>query len=779
MNALEDSYRCCRRVASRSGSNFYRAFGLLAGDRRRAMDALYAFARIADDISDASDTNRVSTSNAWSPQTWHDWVEQLAGSTTGGTCHIPELAPIQLAVADATQRFAIPRSVYHDLVDGIEFDQKNQVCLETWGQLVQYCRRVATSVGRGCLAIWAKEIGSPPSDELLRLGDACGIAFQLTNIIRDVVEDAKRGRCYLPDAELKRFGIVRQDWMEHLRLEPARVNQLYVDLVQTMIERAAGLYDVSWEMRAFLCSEGQRMFSLMWSTYRSLLREIETSPIRVFQTRVTVRTITKCQLAVSHFVTPLYRKHIHQTTGECSSIRHESRWLPGDDRKRKVAVIGGGLAGCNAAIHLARHGVDVELFEGRSRLGGRVGSFFDKESNSWIDYCQHVGMKCCTELRRWIHETRQTESWTEQKSLHFVAHDGTKIAIHGWPLPAPLHLASLLWKWPDLRWSDRFRVGRSLWKLYRMKPLPEHDRVLAIDWLKDNGQSEQSLSRFWETILVSALGERLNRVTLGATRKVLVDGFARDRDAFHLLVPNQPLSDVVDKAMQQRMRDLNVTLVSRLERSGSIWEIVMSDNRRTGFDAVVVAVPWHQIDRLLPDSHDDATRPSLLASSPITGIHTWWDRPWLKEPHAILVGGLCQWIFPGPASTKSESTDSTYYQIVISASRDLPKGDTDKILRAVQEDLSRAYPGSREANLLRGKVVTDPHAVFSVEPSAADCRWRVDRLRESDLFVAGDWTETGWPATMEGALRSGIFAAECVLARWGHPTRLVSKSTGC
>jgi uncharacterized protein with NAD-binding domain and iron-sulfur cluster len=163
-----------------------------------------------------------------------------------------------------------------------------------------------------------------------------------------------------------------------------------------------------------------------------------------------------------------------------------------------------------------------------------------------------------------------------------------------------------------------------------------------------------------------------------------------------------------------------------------------------------------------------------LESSPITGVHTWWDRPWLNQPHAILIDRLCQWVFPGPDSS-SEKTPSaeTYYQVVISGSRQLPRGDQDAILSAVERDLKELFPAAVPAKMLRGKVVTDPQSVFSVSPGHASSRLSSSAFASEGIFLGGDWVETGWPATMEGALRSGLLAAQGALAYLDRPAQLI------
>lgn len=749
------------------------------------MDALYAFARIADDSSDGEEVARNHESARWNIAEWRRWVDSLTNDES--ITPIKQLDPIRPALRDSVQRFAIPLSVLQDMIDGIEFDLDSSSKIKAWSELDLYCRRVASSVGLGCLAIWLPPSFREIPSEARYYAETCGIAFQLTNILRDVVEDAGRGRCYIPSEDLERFGLNRESWISSLMEKEVITTKQHIDVMKVVLERAKGHFETSANLTPYLCAEGKRMFSLMWRTYYGILNQIDENPQRVFSQRVSLSKLEKLGLVASHFVTPFY-KTVGATALDAPRVFLSSKdTLPEEthtkelSKEPKVAVIGGGLAGCSAALHLARHGIQVELFEGKSRLGGRVGSFFDRHTNSWVDYCQHVGMNCCTELKRWIAETGQQDSWDTQSTLHFVGSNGKKIAIQSLPLPAPFHLASLIFKWPGLSFAERIRVAAALNSLTRIKPLPIHDSQLAIDWLRDHWQNDQCLARFWETILVSALGEKLSRVTLGAMRKVLVDGFAKQRDAYHLLVPKKPLSELSNAAVREALERLNVkifdqSLVTKLTRTSERqWSLEVSGEMRSGYDAIVVAVPWHQIHKILPDDCRSEWSPESIQSSPITGIHTWWDRPWLGESHAIFVQGLCQWVFPGIHEPSATEETHAYYQIVVSASHELKSEDTEKTLQRVVEELRIAYPASRQSNLIRGKIVTDPQAVFSISPDAEALRWPVDQFGQHGLFVAGDWTKTDWPATMEGALRSGAKAAECVMGSFGIPARLLNE----
>ncbi len=811
--ALSDSYAQCEHIARSSGSSFYRSFALLGRDRRNAITALYAFARLADDATDDAINEGMQESeswSAWSAPSWHEWLDSLSleklQSVSAPSC----LAPIRMALAESVSKFAIPIETLHDIVRGVDSDVGRQlpdvapqtrtrleahppIRMKNWEETSTYCYRVASSVGIACLSIWAKNIGEPPTPSSIQAAANCGVAFQMTNILRDIAEDSQRNRIYLPQDELARNGIDSERWLG-LQKSPTvfALNEMgdWRGLIRVQLERTKALYERGWQVANSLSLDGQRMFSLMWHSYRQLLATIEKKPEMIWQSRLQLTRLEKSKLVFEHFFTPSFQRLLAAKKGSLESSVGNARfaWPTGGPR---IAVVGAGLAGINAGLQLARHGCKVMLFESKHRIGGRVGSFVDSESGQSVDYCQHVGMNCCSTLKQWIADTDQSPYWTEQKSLHFVSSSGKRIRVAAWPLPAPLHLAGLLFRWPQLQFRDRIRVGIGLLRLNRLKRTKEMSSELAMDWLRANGQSEMCMRNFWSTILVSALGEQVERITLGAAHKVLIDGFAASRTAFHLLVPNRPLSKLLDESVAGTLRSLGVDIrlghsVNRLQLQpdGRLSLDISAEGQRPRelFDAAVCAVPWNRVSDCMPSELISVTTPAAsLQSSPITGIHTWWDRPWLNSPHAILVDRLCQWIFPAPngdsiLAPRAIQNKEYYYQIIVSASLDLPRGDSESILKMVKRDLAEIFPESAVATMFRGKVVTDPNAVFSMAPGMDSSRLRTNACAEHRIWLAGDWTQSEWPATMEGALRSGARAAQELLCTFGRPVSIVERS---
>lgn len=260
---LEAGFRACRGVARRAASNFACAFWLLPLDQRRGMQALYAFARRCDDIADGHeplDERRARLAG---------WRGQLRRALAG---HPDD--PVLTALADTASRFVVPQHLLWRIVDGVEMDL-NHAGYATYADLRRYCEHVAAAVGLACLAIW----GCRHDEAILPAAD-CGVAFQLTNILRDLQEDGRQGRVYLPRDELARFGCAPVDWLGPVGTEKLR------ELLKFQCQRAAGLFEAGARTERFLDRGPKRVFHLMWTTYRAILGRIERHPLVVLRHRV-------------------------------------------------------------------------------------------------------------------------------------------------------------------------------------------------------------------------------------------------------------------------------------------------------------------------------------------------------------------------------------------------------------------------------------------------------------------------------------------------------------
>lgn len=272
---LAESYRYCRRVSRGAASNFYWSFRLLPRQKRDAMYALYAFARQTDDLGDREGDVHARRESL---QAWRGTLEEALAGKPRGT-----LWP---ALADAVARFKIDHRHLFDLIDGVAMDVDWQG-FERFADLRKYCYRVATSVGLACLSIWGYR-----DERAMTLADSCGTALQLTNILRDLPEDAARGRVYLPREDLRQFDCTEQDVLDGV------VDERAIRLVRFEVDRARSLFREAESILPFLYADGRRACWLMLATYRTLLDQIDREPGRIWQRRPRLTKRKKIQLAL-------------------------------------------------------------------------------------------------------------------------------------------------------------------------------------------------------------------------------------------------------------------------------------------------------------------------------------------------------------------------------------------------------------------------------------------------------------------------------------------------
>lgn len=449
----------------------------------------------------------------------------------------------------------------------------------------------------------------------------------------------------------------------------------------------------------------------------------------------------------------------------------------------RVVIVGGGLAGLSAAESLARHNaqdIQVTLVEAKRSAGGRAGSFIDPASGETVDYCQHVAMGCCTNFLSLFERCGLGEQFHQYKELTFLHpdHAASRFAPST-VLPPPLHLSKTIGALKYLTGKQKREVRSGLWRLMRT-PAGRLGTVKAKDWLDSNGQSPETILRFWDVILVSALGEQTAAVSMAAARKVLVDGFTAAKGASDVYVPKIPLSELVGGKLLARIENLGVKVITKKPvrqvcDANDLPSIRLSDETELVAEHVICAVPWYRLQDILckriaariPDLKSIGEFPA----SPITGLHLWFDQEFTDLPHAVMVGTISQWLFRDP--TNSDTSDSEhYYQVVISASQEARQLGKDDLIDQVVAEIQNAFPRAKQAKLLRARIVTDPKSVFSVCPDV-EAKRPASTTPLNWLHLAGDWTLTGWPATMEGAVISGALAANSIRKQCRLPEQTI------
>lgn len=441
----------------------------------------------------------------------------------------------------------------------------------------------------------------------------------------------------------------------------------------------------------------------------------------------------------------------------------------------RVLIVGAGLAGLAAATALAPRGFRATLLEARQRLGGRAGSFSDAASGLLVDACQHVSMGCCTNFDHFCRTAGVARLLRAQPCLYFMTPDRQVSAFAADPLPPPFHLLRTFLRSHYLTLTEKARVA---WGLACLRLAPVDADPPFADWLRRHRQTPRTVERFWGLVLTSALNETPERVGLRYARKVFVDGFLRHRRGFEVQLPAVPLGRLYGDELLGWLRRHDVRLLLNhgvkrfVVRGGAVRGAELRDGTVLDADWYVSAVPFDRLLDLLPPevvaAHAYFRDLRRLETSPITSVHLWYDRPATDLPHAVLVDCVGQWVFNRGEVAPGEH----YLQVVVSAARQFRGLGHDEVRRRIVEEMARLFPALAAASLVRARVVTEHAATFSAVPGVD--RWRPPQASPlPNLFVAGDWTATGWPATMEGAVRSGYLAAEALLRACGRPQRLV------
>ena len=459
-------------------------------------------------------------------------------------------------------------------------------------------------------------------------------------------------------------------------------------------------------------------------------------------------------------------------------------------------MIGGGLAGLSSAVALAEAGLQVRLLEKRPHLGGRATSY-TLPDGSEVDNCQHVTLGCCTNLADFYSRVGAAGKISFYDRLYFVDAQGRRSTMEASPLPAPMHLAPSFMLFGSLNLADKRCIANALVAVAMAAGNPPGiDGASMLEWLRRMKQTPAAIERFWRVVLVSALDEELSRTDARYGIEVFWKGFLANRNGYRVGIPSVPLAELYEGCRESvTRRGGEVRLRSGIGeirvRDSSFVSVVMDDGTETSADACIAAVPHEVLLSLLPEEmgEGNGTLAGLpnIKNSPITGVHLWYDRTVMTEPFLTLLDHTTQWVFnksllyrtaetngagarPISQSDKSLSADADgqYLQLVISASYDLVQKSRQEIIDLCRRDLADVLPATRDAQLRKATVIKEINATFSPAPGVD--RWRpTQRSSVSNLFLAGDWTQTGWPSTMEGAVRSGYLAAEALLAAAGQP----------
>jgi squalene-associated FAD-dependent desaturase len=440
-----------------------------------------------------------------------------------------------------------------------------------------------------------------------------------------------------------------------------------------------------------------------------------------------------------------------------------------------AVVIGAGFAGLSAAVRLTRKGARVLVLEARSRLGGRATAFPDRETGELVDNGQHVLMGCYTETFGFLRDIGAQDNVRvdPQLAITMIDRKGRRTRLSCPALPAPLHLVAGVLEWDALSWRDRLSVlGMATPLKNARRELTPGATVKAAspdetveNWLIRNGQTPRLRELLWDPLALAALNQPPAQAAAPPFARVLAEMFSDDPRAAAIALPTRPLHLMYAEPAREYIERHGGSV-----RTGAAATIVLSADRgavtgvRAGdetwqTDRVISSVPWFALSALFeeepPALHEVIDRATRMTSSPIVTVNLWFDRRVLDLPVLGLPGRAMQWVFDKRLVL---GDDASHLSLVSSGAADILAETNIELVHRAHAELLDALPDVRAAKLLRATVVREPRATFSLAPGQPARPSTETGLR--GLLLAGDWTATDLPATIESAVRSGNRAAE-------------------
>lgn len=445
-----------------------------------------------------------------------------------------------------------------------------------------------------------------------------------------------------------------------------------------------------------------------------------------------------------------------------------------------MAIIGGGLAGIAAAVRLAKSDFRPILIETRKRLGGRATSLVDPRSGKIIDNCQHVLMGCCTNLIDLYDRLGVIDAIQWHKTLYWTRGGvgGEVDRMRAGYLPAPLHLSGSFRAMRIVSKADKRHIARAMWRMIR---LGAHGRLTWSnrtfgEFLRQCGQPPELIRSFWNTIIVSACNLDVDRVAASSALHVFQEGFLANRWSYTMGLAAVPLADLYAPAIDfifENGGDIQLGCSAKaIAFDGRRVSGVVTEDGVIESAAVISAVPFDRLEKLVSDTMKriDRRLQSLdqFEVSPILGVHLWFDQMIMDLPHLVLIDppqGV-QWLF----NKGMDAQGRQHIHAVISAADEWMGLAEDEIVARVVRDVHHALPQSIGLQPVEARSIKEKRATFAAIPGAEALRPTAGPGYVGaqgggieNLFLAGDWVDTGWPATMEGAVRSGYAAAAGVL----------------
>ena len=440
----------------------------------------------------------------------------------------------------------------------------------------------------------------------------------------------------------------------------------------------------------------------------------------------------------------------------------------------EVLVLGGGLAGLSASLRLLQHGLQVTMVEKRPFLGGRAFSFRDGKTGEEVDNGQHVFMRCCRYYVDFLEAVGALDKAYFQPRLRVeVVRNGRSGVLASTPWLGRFHMVPSFLRYPHIGLGDKLLALYGLARVSltdRLKHGEALDAESCYDWLKRHHQPERVIDNLWELIVLPTLNDSVRDASADMALMVFQEGLLKKPEDAALGYPTVGLTSLNGEPARRYIEDAG----GRLALGKSVGAIRVEDGRVTGVelsdgqvaeaDAYVSALPFDVLLDVLPPevSGNPFFKPASRLSSSIVDIHLWYDRPVMDSPLAAFLDSPVQFVF-NKSLIQGSNGRGQYLCISLSGAWDYVDRPKAELIEEFSAEMARLLPRAREATLERSLVVKEKRATFRAAPGAGK-----HRLPQAtplpNLFLAGEWTDTGWPSTMEGAVRSGVFAADALMS---------------